>query len=49
MSEHERPEDLEVDEEVLIRTCLNCGKAMMDEKCKLVCECGYFASCSDYY
>lgn len=49
MSEHERPEDLGVDEETLVRTCLNCGKEMVDEKCKLVCECGYFSSCSDYY
>ncbi len=35
--------------EELIRTCLNCGKQMDEFKCKLVCECGYFASCSDYY
>ena len=24
-------------------------KEMEEFKCKLVCECGYFASCSDYY
>jgi hypothetical protein len=35
--------------ESLVRTCLNCGKEMEEFKCKLVCECGYFASCSDYY
>ena len=35
--------------EVLARTCLNCGRKMDDRKCKLVCECGYFVSCSDYY
>lgn len=40
---------LEVDPEEIVRTCLNCGSQMDDRKCKLVCECGYFASCSDYY
>jgi hypothetical protein len=45
----DQPADIEVNEEALVRTCLNCGKEMLDEKCKLVCECGYFASCSDYY
>jgi len=35
--------------ESLVRTCLNCGAKMEDLKCKLVCACGYFASCSDYY
>jgi len=35
--------------EMLILTCLNCGAEMDDQKCKLVCSCGYFASCSDYY
>jgi hypothetical protein len=42
-----RSEEQEV--EALVRTCLNCGAEMDDFKCKLVCECGYFASCSDYY
>jgi hypothetical protein len=37
------------DPEELILTCLNCGAKMDELKCKLVCECGYFASCSDYY
>ncbi len=37
------------DPSILILTCANCG-AMMDERtCKLVCTCGYFLSCSDYY
>ena len=27
--------------------CLACGKTMIPVKCKLVCECGYFESCSD--
>ncbi len=33
----------------LIRTCLNCGAQMDERKCKLICGCGYFLSCSDYY
>jgi hypothetical protein len=34
---------------VLMRTCANCGAPMDERKCKLVCRCGYFLSCSDYY
>jgi len=30
-------------------TCANCGARMIERKRKLVCECGYFLSCSDYY
>jgi hypothetical protein len=33
----------------LILTCANCGAAMDERKCKLICRCGYFLSCSDYY
>ena len=33
----------------LVLTCANCGAAMDERKCKLVCRCGYFLSCSDYY
>lgn len=34
----------------LMRTCANCGSAMEERKCKLICKgCGYFLSCSDYY
>jgi len=34
----------------LMRTCANCGSAMEERKCKLICvSCGYFLSCSDYY
>jgi hypothetical protein len=34
----------------LMRTCANCGSAMEELKCKLICiGCGYFLSCSDYY
>jgi len=33
----------------LMRVCANCGSAMEERKCKLICRCGYFLSCSDYY
>jgi hypothetical protein len=34
----------------LMRTCANCGSAMEERKCKLICTgCCYFLSCSDYY
>ncbi len=33
----------------LVRTCSNCGALMDERKCKLICRCGYFLSCSDYY
>lgn len=35
--------------EEIVMTCANCGKNLNQKQCKLVCECGYFASCSDYY
>jgi len=38
-----------VDPGTVILTCANCGAAMDERKCKLVCRCGYFLSCSDYY
>jgi hypothetical protein len=40
-----------VDEDpgVVVLTCANCGAAMDERKCKLICRCGYFLSCSDYY
>ena len=34
---------------LLMPTCANCGAEMDDRKCKLICRCGYFLSCSDYY
>lgn len=34
---------------IVILTCANCGAAMDERKCKLICRCGYFLSCSDYY
>ena len=39
----------EPDPGVLILTCANCGAQMDERKCKLICRCGYFLSCSDYY
>jgi len=42
------PRDLD-DPAILILTCANCGAAMDERKCKLICPCGYFLSCSDYY
>jgi hypothetical protein len=38
------------DPSVVMGTCANCGSAMQERKCKLICHgCGYFLSCSDYY
>ena len=39
----------DTDPGTLILTCANCGATMDERKCKLVCRCGYFLSCSDYY
>ncbi|HEY7132232.1 MAG TPA: hypothetical protein VH440_08260 [Candidatus Limnocylindrales bacterium] len=40
---------VETDPGAMILTCANCGAAMDERKCKLICRCGYFLSCSDYY
>lgn len=39
----------EPDPAAVILTCADCGARMDERKCKLVCRCGYFLSCSDYY
>lgn len=39
----------EVDPGTVVLTCANCGAEMDERKCKLICRCGYFLSCSDYY
>jgi hypothetical protein len=39
----------DVDPGAVILTCANCGAPMDERKCKLICRCGYFLSCSDYY
>ena len=39
----------EPDPGLLMLTCANCGARMDERKCKLICRCGYFLSCSDYY
>lgn len=36
-----------LDVERLARTCLNCGAQMQDQRCRLACTCGYYASCTD--
>ena len=41
--------DAEPDPGTVILTCANCGARMDERKCKLICRCGYFLSCSDYY
>jgi hypothetical protein len=38
-----------LDPAAVILTCANCGAPMDERKCKLICRCGYFMSCSDYY
>lgn len=40
---------VEGDPGLLMLTCANCGATMDERKCKLICTCGYFLSCSDYY
>jgi hypothetical protein len=39
----------DVDPAAVMLTCANCGARMDERKCKLICRCGYFLSCSDYY
>ena len=46
--EEPKPVD-QVDPGTIVLTCANCGATMDERKCKLICRCGYFLSCSDYY
>jgi hypothetical protein len=39
----------DIDPAAVLLTCANCGAPMDERKCKLICRCGYFLSCSDYY
>ena len=39
----------DADPAAVVLTCANCGAPMDERKCKLICRCGYFLSCSDYY
>ena len=36
------------DRALVMLKCANCGAQMTERKCKLICTCGYFLSCSDY-
>ena len=40
---------VEGDPGTIILTCANCGARLIERRCKLICRCGYFLSCSDYY
>jgi hypothetical protein len=38
-----------IDPAAVLLTRANCGAPMDERKCKLICRCGYFLSCSDNY
>jgi hypothetical protein len=42
------PAETDGDPAAVILTCANCGAQLDERKCKLICACGYFLSCSDY-
>lgn len=44
-----RTAPVQPDPSLVMTTCANCGAQMIERKCKLICTCGYFLSCSDYY
>ena len=39
----------DIDPGLVMTSCANCGAQMLERKCKLICSCGYYLSCSDYY
>lgn len=43
------PASAGADPESVMLTCPSCGRTLQEHKCKLICSCGYFLSCSDYY
>src|SRR5262245_4320070 len=47
LADESEPEP-DTDPGTVILTCANCGAPMDERKCKLICRCGYFLSCSDY-
>ena len=49
MVDDAEPEPQRGDPGTVILTCANCGAELIERKCKLICRCGYFLSCSDYY
>ena len=49
IADDDPPSANDPDPGLVILTCANCGAAMDERKCKLICRCGYFLSCSDYY
>jgi hypothetical protein len=49
LDDGDAPETVDDDPAAVLLTCANCGARMDERKCKLICRCGYFLSCSDYY
>lgn len=49
LDDREQPLPAHADPGAVILTCASCGAPMDERKCKLICRCGYFLSCSDYY
>jgi hypothetical protein len=47
LPDDDRPRNADNAAELML-TCANCGAPMDERKCKLICRCGYFLSCSDY-
>ena len=49
LDDDDAPGAVDTDPAGVMLTCANCGARMDERKCKLICRCGYFLSCSDYY